>query len=150
MINRGHCVRHHALSTVSIIGEGATTGISIFEAQPYALPHSLDLVERHPLGSQSFFPLGGQPWLVIVCSDENNTPAGPQAFLAAADQGVNIHRGVWHGVLTPLFEPANFLVVDRIGPGNNLEEVTFATPYQVEVSSDVLNAVASANPVETS
>lgn len=140
-INRGKCIRHHALSTVDVVGEGAQVGLSIFEGQPYALPHILDLVERHPLGSQSFQPLMGagddQPWLVIVCPDEEGKPGHPQAFLATAQQGINIRRNTWHGVLTPLYAPAHFLVVDRVGEGENLEEIALDPPYSVVVPEPV-------------
>lgn len=129
-INNGKCIRHHALSAINVEGEA---GLSIFCGQPYVLPHIFDLVERHPLGSQSFQPLGDQPWLVIVCADENGTPGSPLAFLATAQQGINIHRNTWHGVLTPLNEPSNFLVVDRIGEGMNLEEYLFDEPYSLVV-----------------
>jgi ureidoglycolate lyase len=44
---------------------------------------------------------------------------------------VNYLRNVWHGVLTPLGRPARFLIVDRIGTGNNLEEFTYPEPWTV-------------------
>ena len=110
-------------------------GISIFAGQAYALPHSLNMVERHPLGSQAFYPLGQDDWLVIVCSDDDGAPIDPQVFLATSDQGICLNRGVWHGVLTPLHEACDFLVVDRIGEGNNLEEHIFDTPYQVDLAA---------------
>ena len=122
LINRGNCTRHHDLAKVETIGEAARTLISIFTAKPFAYPHTLDLVERHPLGSQAFYPLSGHPWLVIVCPDEGGKPGTPVAFEARADQGVNIGRNVWHAVLTPLVAVSDFLVVDRGGEGNNLEE----------------------------
>jgi ureidoglycolate lyase len=47
--------------------------------------------------------------------------------------GVNIHRNVWHGVLTPLHEPGLFTVIDRVsGDGNNVEEYFFDTPYIIK------------------
>ena len=135
LINRDKCVRHHALSCADVIsskaGDAGKVGISIFAGTPYELPHVLDLVERHPLGSQAFYPLGNDPWLVTVCADEGGRPVKPVAFLATSDQGINIKRGTWHGVLTPLYHPADFLVVDRIGDGDNLEEFTFDNPYQI-------------------
>ena len=134
LINNGNCRRHHALAVADVTGEGGQVGINIFSGQPYELPVSLSLVERHPLGSQAFYPMGTQPWLVIVCDDDNGTPVSPQAFLADAEQGISLNRGVWHGVLCPLYEPSDFLVVDRVGEGNNLEEVTFATPYEVRLA----------------
>jgi ureidoglycolate lyase len=134
LINNGNCRRHHALATAEVTGANGQVGISIFASQPYELPLQLSLVERHPLGSQAFYPLGNQDWLVIICDDDNGTPVSPQVFLASADQGINVNRGVWHGVLTPLVEASDFLVVDRVGDGNNLEEFTFYTPYSVSLA----------------
>ena len=76
---------------------------------------------RHPEGSQAFLPMHGNPWLVIV-ADGGDTPGDIHAFLAAPYQGINFHRGTWHGVLTPLADPGLFAVVDRIGTTPNLEE----------------------------
>ena len=135
LINNGNCRRHHALATAEIAGPDCGVGISIFAGQPYELPLQLSLVERHPLGSQAFYPLGDKPWLVIVCDDEDGSPVSPQVFLASADQGISLNRGVWHGVLTPLHEACDFLVVDRIGEGNNLEEYVFNTPFQVDLAA---------------
>jgi len=129
MINRGKCGRYHDIANLDFADGKA--GISVFEGQPYSLPFTLDLMERHPLGSQAFLPLTKEPYLVIVAQDANGSPATPRAFLAKADQGVNYHRNIWHGVLTPLNQTALFAVVDRIGEGCNLEEHSFNVPYQI-------------------
>ena len=122
LINAGRCERHHALATVQRGGGEAI--VSIFRSQPVSLPYDCTLLERHPLGSQAFMPLGAGPWLSVVAPDEGGRPGRPLAFLVPAGVGVNLRAGVWHGVLTPLDEPADFLVVDREGDGTNLEEVT--------------------------
>ncbi|WP_134681255.1 ureidoglycolate lyase [Paracoccus ravus] len=124
LINAGRCERHHALATVERGGGEAI--ISIFRSEPVSLPYDCTLLERHPLGSQAFFPIGSGPWLSIVAPDENGRPGAPLAFLVPAGVGVNLRAGVWHGVLTPLDRPADFLVVDRDGEGANLEEVVIA------------------------
>lgn len=129
VINRGMCGRYHDLAVPDIV-EGRA-GISVFEAVPRALPYELDLMERHPLGSQAFLPLSADPFLVTVAPDDNGRPGVPCAFLTAPGQGVNYHRGTWHGVLTPLAAPGLFAVVDRIGEGENLEEHVFDAPYTV-------------------
>ncbi|MEV8468388.1 ureidoglycolate lyase [Fluviibacterium sp. DFM31] len=123
LINQGLCGRFHDRATLDFADGRA--GISLFKAQPRALPLKLDMVERHPDGSQAFLPLSQEPFLVVVAPDENGKPGTPLAFLTAAGQGVNYHRGVWHGVLAPLSEPGLFAVVDRIGSGPNLEEHWF-------------------------
>ncbi len=132
LINSGNCTRFHDLANVETTGENARTLISIFTAKPFAFPLTLTMVERHPLGSQAFYPLSGKPWVVIVCGDDNGQPGVPQAFVAAPDQGVNIGRNVWHAVLTPLEVTADFLVVDRGGDGMNLEEHHFVTPLIIQ------------------
>ena len=121
MINAGRCERHHALATVQRGGGEAI--ISIFRSQPVSLPYDCALLERHPLGSQAFIPLSDRPWLSVVAPDEGGRPGAPLAFIVPAGVGVNLHAGVWHGVLTPLDHAADFLVVDREGDGVNLEEV---------------------------
>lgn len=130
IINQGFCGRFHDRARLDFGPEGRA-GISLFEAKPRSLPYTLDMVERHPLGSQAFLPLGSDPFLVIVAPDEGGRPGRPLAFRTASCQGINLLRGTWHGVLTPLFPPGRFAVVDRIGPGDNLEEVWFDAPYAV-------------------
>jgi ureidoglycolate lyase len=130
LINEGRCARFHDRARLDF-GPDGRAGISVFDAQPLSLPHRFDFVERHPDGSQAFLPLFGVPFLVIVAPDEGGQPGPPQAFVARAGQGVNLLRGVWHGVLTPLAGPGVFAVVDRIGPGANLETFRYPQPFTV-------------------
>ncbi|MEL7343508.1 MAG: ureidoglycolate lyase [Pseudomonadota bacterium] len=129
LINQGLCGRFHDRAQLDFGTERA--GISLFEAQPRTLPLALDMVERHPLGSQAFIPMSRHPFLVIVAPDEDGVPGTPLAFETQPGQAVNYYRGTWHGVLSPLHAPGIFAVVDRIGPEANLEEHWFETPYEV-------------------
>lgn len=129
IINQGMCGRHHDLAVLDFADGRA--GISLFDAEARLLPCEVALVERHPLGSQAFVPMSGTPFLVIVAEDNGGTPANIQAFITHPRQSVNLHRGVWHGVLCPLGERGLYAVVDRIGPGDNLEEHWFDTPLTV-------------------
>lgn len=130
LINQGLCGRHHDRAALDFGPEGRA-GISLFDAEPRALPLSLEMVERHPEGSQAFIPMSRHPFLVIVAPDDGGAPGRPEAFLTAPGQAVNYHRNTWHGVLTPLHAPGLFAVVDRIGSTPNLEEHWFDTPYEV-------------------
>lgn len=131
-INAGMTERYHDLARVELGGVHPRPLISIFHGRPYALPLDLGLVERHPLGSQAFYPLSDNPWLVIVAEDEAGIPARLRAFRPAPGQGVNIAMNTWHGVLTPLERESAFLVVDRGGEGENLEEYRFELPWRIE------------------
>jgi len=126
LINDGMCRRHHDRATLDF-GDGRA-GISVFHAEPRDLPYRFDLIERHPDGSQAFLPMTQHPFLVIVATGPHDTP---RAFLTNGAQGINLHRGTWHGVLTPLHAPGLFAVVDRIGPGANLDEYRFTEPWTV-------------------
>lgn len=130
MINAGLCGRYHDRARLDFGSEGRA-GISLFHAEPRALPYTLDLMERHPEGSQAFIPMTDQPFLVTVAPDEGGKPGLPLAFLTAPHQAINFHKGTWHGVLTPLAAPGIFAVVDRIGKTPNLEEVLLDPPYRV-------------------
>lgn len=130
LINQGLCGRYHDRARVDF-GEGRA-GISVFDAEPRTLPVTLDMVERHPEGSQCFLPMTLAPFLVVVAPDDGGKPGQPRAFRTSPGQGVNFLRGTWHGVLTPLAAPGLFGVVDRIGEGANLEEHWFEIPYTIE------------------
>ena len=129
LINQGLCGRWHDRARLDFVGGQA--GISLFRSETRALPYRLEMVERHPLGSQAFIPTSHDPFLVIVAPDAGGVPGQPLAFRTAPGQGINIARNTWHGVLTPLHAPGLFAVIDRIGDGANLEEHWFLTPYTV-------------------
>ncbi len=129
-INNRQCGRFHDRARLDFGAEGRA-GISIFNAALRSLPYQLDLMERHPDGSQAFLPLDREPFLVTVAPDEDGRPGTPRAFLTAPGQGINFHRGTWHGVLTPINGNGIFAVVDRIGKTPNLEEFFLDTPYIV-------------------
>ncbi len=130
-INQGMCDRYHDLARIEVADAEGAPAISIGRGRPYALPLELRLVERHPLGSQAWIPLGGDPFLVVVAPDEAGRPGRPLAFMTAPGQGVSYRRGAWHGVLTPLGRPQAFLVVDRVGPGTNLAEHVYDEPWTI-------------------
>lgn len=121
MINQGLCGRYHDRARMDFGADGRA-GISIFNAEKRTLPYTLDLVERHPDGSQAFIPMSLEPFLVIVAEDDGGKPTNIQAFITGPGQGINFLRNTWHGVLTPLSAPGLFAVIDRIGDTPNLEE----------------------------
>ena len=130
LINQGLCGRYH--DRAKLVYDGGRAGISLFDAVPRSLPYQLAMMERHPLGSQAFLPLSADPFLVVVAPDDGGRPGRPVAFLSEPYVGVNYHANVWHGVLTPLSAPGRFAVIDRIGPGANLEEYWFDEAYVIE------------------
>jgi ureidoglycolate lyase len=129
LINGGTTERFHALGHPQALGEGAELIISLFRGQPRTLPYQIDMMERHPLGSQSFHPLQDRPWLVVVAEDEGGRPGVPHVFMATGRQGINYRANIWHHPLMALVKISDFLVVDRSGNGNNLEECFYSQVY---------------------
>ena len=130
-INQGHAVRYDALAEADCAEGGGHAVISLFRARPLAAL-VLRTFERHPLGSQSFVPLGGKPYLVAVAPAGEFDAAKVRVFRAEGHQGVHYNKGTWHHFLLVL-EDSDFLVVDRAGPGDNCEEVELASGDEIRV-----------------
>ncbi len=123
-MNRGMAERFHALARVEAYGEGARAIISLVNSRRYQLPHKIDLVERHPLGSQSFIPLEDTPFIVVVAPAEDQFDVSRlRAFRTNGNQGINYRAGLWHAPLFTPFGAMGFVCVDREGGGNNCDEL---------------------------
>lgn len=129
-INEGHAVRYDRLAEADV-GDGAAA-ISLFRARPLA-ELVLRTFERHPLGSQTFVPLSGGPYLVAVAPAGDFELGGVRLFRAEGHQGVHYRKGVWHHFLLVL-EESDFLVVDRAGPGDNCDEMALAPGDAIRIS----------------
>src|SRR5690606_22822810 len=113
------------LSIAQVSGDKVAVGISVFHnLSATEIPFKIDMLERHPYGSQSFIPLQQQKFVIVVALPFDETQPDEQqiyAFLSNGRQGVNYHQGVWHHPLITLEAKSDFLVVDRIGEGKNCD-----------------------------
>lgn len=122
-INFGLTTRFHDLVSIDTATGGGHTLVNVFRSDPITLPHKVAVMERHPLGSQAFMPMGNIRFMVLVGSGEQQLdPGSLQLFITDGQQGVNYFRNTWHHYQMVLQQSADFVVVDRGGPGNNLEE----------------------------
>jgi ureidoglycolate lyase len=129
MINEGTTERYHALAHADVNKERGKAIVSLFRANRRPLPIVISMLERHPLGSQAFYPLSDHDWLVVVGEGEARPePASIRCFRVGGQQGVNYARNVWHHPVLVLAPRQDFLVIDREGTGINLEECWFETP----------------------
>lgn len=132
-INQGFAQRYDGLAKIDVEHGGGAVNVSLFHAKPRPAPIDIRLMERHPLGSQLFAPMQDRPWLVVVCTDPLDARSY-RAFTASGAQGVNYARNIWHHPLL-VFEPSRFLVVDRAGPGVNLEEVELDDSHRLSLEA---------------
>lgn len=137
-INYGATIRFDDLAELDLDAEGGRPSLSLFRSTPLPRPLVIRLLERHPLGSQSFLPLGANPYLVVVAPAGDLDPACIAAFLAAPGQGVNYRRGTWHHYSLALGTVSDFAVLDRAGPGSNLDEIELAPEQQIEIELEGL------------
>lgn len=134
IINQGRCRKFNDLTRVQTDAEGEVA-IHIYHTQAIKQPYRLDLLERHPLGSQTFMPLEKQPFLIVVAPDNHPEPDFDhiRCFAADGSQGINYHPGTWHHPLLSAGNGISYLVVDRAGPGHNCEEVLIPTHLSLTV-----------------
>lgn len=136
-INGGNTERYHDLAKIEPGPDGHAI-VSIFRGLPRALPFRVEMMERHPLGSQAFMPLSARRYLVVVArSGEPPGATDLRLFVARGDQGVNYAPGVWHHPLLALDEISDFLVIDRAGEGPNCDEVTLDKPAWIDLPAAV-------------
>ncbi|MBY3627165.1 ureidoglycolate lyase [Acinetobacter sp. CUI P1] len=134
-INQGLTQRYNALSVAQISGYNTAVGMSIFHNLcATEIPFKIDMLERHPHGSQSFIPLQQQKFIIIVALPLNHLQPDEQqifAFLSNGKQGVTYHQGAWHHPLITLEAKSDFVVVDRIGGGQNCDVDCHHSPRQI-------------------
>jgi ureidoglycolate lyase len=122
VINEGNTLKFADLANFNFGPDGAPR-LSLYRSKAAIQPVPIRKLERHPLGSQAFIPLHARPFPVVVAPPGD--PPGPgsiRAFMTNGRQGVNLNPGVWHHYQISLGRESDYLVIDRAGPGPNLEE----------------------------
>ena len=105
------------------VGEDSRVAVSIARCRvATSLPYRIDMVERHPLGSQAFVPLSRAKMIVVVAPPEESVEtADLKAFVTNGRQGINYRRGTWHMPLIAFEAGQEFLIVDRRAGKANCE-----------------------------
>lgn len=132
-INYGHTVRYHDLAQVDVAAQDGRPGVSLFRSQPLPAPIAINIMERHPMSSQLFMPLSQNPYLVVVAPPGDFDENAIEVFLAQPGQGVNYRAGTWHHFCLALNGTSDFLVIDRLGEGDNCDEVTLQFPFHIDM-----------------
>ena len=119
-INEGYAKRFDDLAEIDISNERGKAIVSIFSALKRSFPMKIDMMEKHPLGSQAFIPMKETTFLVLVAPQGDAPDINKiKSFIVPPGIGINYKPGIWHFPLISTVD-MNFLVVDRKGPGNNL------------------------------
>ena len=119
-INAGYAKRFDNLANINTSKDEGKTIISIFSALKRTFPMKIDMMEKHPLGSQAFIPMKETTFLSFVApSGKSPDISKIQSFIIPPKTGINYKPGIWHFPLIST-EDTNFLVIDRKGSGENL------------------------------
>ena len=119
-INNGYAKRFDGIANLDTSKDNGETTICIFSALKRSFPMKIDMMEKHPLGSQAFIPMKETTFLVFVAPEGNKLDLNEvESFIVPPGIGVNYNPGIWHFPLIST-ENMNFLVVDRKGSGDNL------------------------------
>ncbi|MCB1858739.1 MAG: ureidoglycolate lyase [Gammaproteobacteria bacterium] len=129
VINAGYTDRFHGLTKIDAQDLDGEPVINIFRSRPRPEPLEISFLERHPLGSQAFVPLAGTPFLVVTALYPESDAL--RLFQSNGKQGINYRKGVWHYPLLVLGREAEFLVIDRAGPGENCEVAKIVPPVMI-------------------
>jgi ureidoglycolate lyase len=133
-MNDARFERFHDLAKVDVDSAGGRVAISIARCKTAAkFPYRVDMVERHPLGSQAFIPLAPFSFIVVVGpAAESVDTADLRAFVTNGTQGINYHKGVWHMPMIAMHAGQEFLIVDRAPATDNCEEFILGNPLTLE------------------
>ena len=129
-INQGYTTRFHDLMNLDVGSESGRPLVNVFRSRPLPMPHRVSMMERHPLGSQGFIAMDNEPFLVLVGSAKEQLEANDlHLFVTNGYQAINLYKNTWHHFQIVVGEQRDFLVLDRGGEGNNLQEI--------DITSDV-------------
>ena len=134
-INAGRTTRHQALAHIDTTDQSGEPIISLFKTELTQLPISINMMERHPLGSQAFIPLQPATYLVVVAPPGEFQLSQLQAFVGHGSQGINYCKGTWHHPHLVLSGSGEFVVIDRLGPEVNCDEVAFPDGQEVMIDA---------------
>ena len=119
-INAGYAKRFDDLAKINTSKDKGETVVSIFSALKRSFPMKIDMMEKHPLGSQAFVPMKETIFLSFVAPPGDAPEINKiQSFIISPKMGINYKPGIWHFPLIST-EDTNFLVIDRKGSGENL------------------------------
>ncbi len=132
-INAGYAKRFDNLANLNTLKDDGKTIVSIFSALKRTFPMKIDMMEKHPLGSQAFIPMKETTFLAFVAPQGKFPDINKiQSFIIPPNTGINYKPGIWHFPLIST-EDINFLVIDRKGSGENL------TIHKFEKEKIILN-----------
>lgn len=136
-VNDGRALRYDGVARLTHDPYAAEPVLALYAVTASPKPFEIDLLERHPLASQTFVPMRlAGPYLVVVApSRADGEPATDraEAFVAPPDVGVHYAPGVWHMPMAAFGGDALFAMwMWEAGGGRDTEERRLPVALRVE------------------
>jgi len=114
-INDGSSQRIDDVGDLQLTADGGAPCLALFRAQPRDPRGPWRVLERHRLGTQTFVPMGGARYVLLVAlGDAQPDEETLAAFDVAGHQAVTLRTGTWHhGLIAP--DGGDFAVIERHG-----------------------------------
>ena len=112
-INDGTSLRLDDCGELSLTALDGQACLALFRAQAQDLTQPCLSLERHRLGTQTFIPMGGVRYVMLVArGDTEPDVATLTAFLVKGHQAVTLRADTWHHGLIAL-DAGDFMVIER-------------------------------------
>ena len=133
-INGGSSQRIDALTELSLDVESGQPCLAIFKAKARDPAGPWTELERHCLGTQTFVPLNGVRYLVLVALGDAKPDASTlQAFTVSGQQAITLRAGIWHHGLLALSD-GDFVVLERSAEAVDCELAELTEPVSITLT----------------
>jgi ureidoglycolate lyase len=133
-INGGSSQRIHSETALELNAQGGRACMALFKATARDPAGPWSELERHSLGTQTFIPLGGVRYVVLVAlndpAQERPDVGTLEAFYVNGQQSITLKAGVWHHGLLAL-NAGNFVVLERSAAHVDCDVVQLTEPVQI-------------------
>jgi ureidoglycolate lyase len=134
-INDGTSLRLDNCGELALTAQGGSACLALFRAQARDLTQPCLTLERHRLGTQTFVPMGGVRYVMLVALGAEEAEADTlTAFLVQGHQAVTLRADTWHHGLIAL-EAGDFIVLERSASEIDCEFTTLKQPVYLNVSA---------------
>ena len=133
-INGGTCRRVDGLTELAFDAQGGKACLALFKAAARDPAGPWTELERHCLGTQTFIPLTGAPYVVLVALGGDRPDTSTlQAFTVSGHQGITLRAGTWHHGLLALTD-GDFVVLERSADSVDCELARLAKPVSITLA----------------
>ena len=96
-INNGYAKRYDGIANLNTKKDNGETTISIFSALKRSFPMKIDMMEKHPLGSQAFIPMKETTFLAFVAPEGEKPELNQiESFIIPKGIGINYNLSLIH------------------------------------------------------